>query len=284
MRVFIAVDMEGATGVTCWDHVDPKGAEYNRFRHLLTADVNAAIEGALAGADGAIETILVSDGHWNGGNVLIEELNPRAELNSGMISPFSMVEGIQDGRSDIAMFVGYHAMIGTQDAILDHTWSSTRVANLWLNDRLVGETGLNSAVCGAFGVPVLMLSGDQSVCREAESWIPGIETAIVKRAQGRTAAQCLPPAASGALIRGAAERAVRRWMRQPQGEHSPAPVRVSVPVKIKVQFAFSHMADSAILLPGARRIDGRTIEFESGDVPNAYRSFRAAVTLANVQA
>ncbi|MCE5256556.1 MAG: M55 family metallopeptidase [Spirochaetaceae bacterium] len=283
MKLFIAVDMEGATGVTCWDHVDPKGAEYNRFRHLLTADVNAAIEGALAGAGGAIDRILVSDGHWNGGNVLIEELNPEAELNSGMISPFSMVEGIQDGHWDIAMFVGYHAMIGTRNAILDHTWSSTRVANLWLNGALVGETGLNSAVCGAFGVPVLMISGDQAVCGEAANWIPGIETAVVKQAQGRTAAQCLPPSVSGAVIRNAAEKAVRGYLGL-EGGVVPAPVIVAAPVSISVQFAFSHMADSAILLPGAKRLDGRTVEFTSPDVPTAYRSFRAAVSLANVQA
>ncbi|HOV95063.1 MAG TPA: M55 family metallopeptidase [Spirochaetales bacterium] len=285
MRLLLSVDMEGATGVTCWDHVDPKGAEYNRFRHLLTADVNAAIEGALAGAGGSIEKVLVSDGHWNGGNVLIEELNPMAELNAGTISPFSMVEGVQEGDCDAAIFVGYHAMIGTQNAILDHTWSSRCVANVWLNGRLVGETGLNAAVCGAFGVPVLMISGDSAVCEEAKAWIPGIETAVVKWAHGRTAARCLPPSKTGALIKSAAERAVRRWVASqeaPAAPSLPAPLRVTAPVQIRVQFAFSQMADSAALLPGARRVDGRLIEFESPDMPTAYRSFRAAVSLANV--
>ena len=284
MRLLLSVDMEGATGVTCWDHVDPKGAEYNRFRHLLTADVNAAIEGALAGAGGSIEKVLVSDGHWNGGNVLIEELNPMAELNAGTISPFSMVEGVQEGDCDAAIFVGYHAMIGTQNAILDHTWSSRCVANVWLNGRLVGETGLNAAVCGAFGVPVLMISGDSAVCEEAKAWIPGIETAVVKWAHGRTAARCLPPSKTGALIKSAAERAVRRLAASEEAPASPLPtaLRVAAPVQIRVQFAFSQMADSAALLPGARRVDGRLIEFESPDMPTAYHSFRAAVSLANV--
>ncbi|HWQ10744.1 MAG TPA: M55 family metallopeptidase, partial [Holophaga sp.] len=88
MKLLIAVDMEGATGVVSWDHVDPKTAEYQRFRHLLTADVNAAIEGAL---EAGFDEIAVSDGHWNSGNVLIEELNPVARLNTGTPSPFSMV-------------------------------------------------------------------------------------------------------------------------------------------------------------------------------------------------
>ncbi len=284
MRLLVSVDMEGATGVTCWDHVDPKGTEYNRFRHLLTADVNAAIEGALAGAGGSIEKVLVSDGHWNGGNVLIEELNPVAELNAGTISPFSMVEGVQEGDCDAAIFVGYHARIGTPNAILDHTWSSRCVANVWLNGRLVGETGLNAAVCGAFGVPVLMISGDSAVCEEAKAWIPGIETAVVKWAHGRTAARCLPPSKTGAVIKSAAERAVRRLAASEEAPASslPTALRVAAPVQIRVQFAFSQMADSAALLPGARRVDGRLIEFESPDMPTAYRSFRAAVSLATV--
>ena len=274
MKLLIAVDMEGATGVVCWDQVDPKTADYQRFRHLLTADVNGAIEGAL---EAGISDIVVSDGHWNSGNVLIEELNPQARLNSGTPSPLSMVQSAQDG-IDAAFFVGYHARIGTANAILDHTWSASRVANVWLNGRLAGETGLNGAVCGAYGAPVLLVTGDQAVAAEAQDWIPGIETAIVKTACGRFAAQCLPPEQTQRLIRGAAQRAAKRFL-DGQG---PQPIRTSLPVTIRLEFTNCQMVDMACLLPGAVRLDGRSIEFEAPDMPSAYLRFRAAISLAGV--
>jgi len=272
MKLLIAVDMEGATGVVAWEHVDPKAQEYQRFRRLLTGDVNAAIEGAL---EAGIRDIQVSDGHWNSGNVLIEELNPAARLNTGTPAPFSMVQGAQEG-IDAAFFVGYHARVGTANAILDHTWSSSRVANAWLNGRLMGETALNGALCGAFGAPVLLVTGDQSVAAEAGEWIPGIETAIVKRACGRSAAQCLAPAETQPLIRGAALRAARRFL---AGE-GPAPLRAGTPVTIRLEFMTSQMVDMASLLPGAVRLDGRVLEFTAPDMPSAYQSFRAAIGLA----
>lgn len=272
MKLLIAVDMEGATGVVSWDHVDPKTAEYQRFRHLLTADVNAAIEGAL---EAGVEDIQVSDGHWNSGNVLIEELDPHARLNTGTPSPFSMAQGAQEG-VDAAFFVGYHARVGTLHAILDHTWSASKVANAWLNGRLMGETALNGALCGAFGAPVLLVTGDQSVAAEAQDWIPGIETAVVKTACGRYAARCLTLAETQPLIRDAARRAVKRF----QDGQGPQPLKVTDPVTIRLQFVSSQMGDMASLLPGATRLDGRTVEFTAPDMPGAYQMFRAAVSLA----
>src|SRR5512138_3122292 len=94
MKILISVDMEGVTGVTTWDQVTPGQAEYARFRRLMTGDVNAAIRGAFAGG---AEQVIVSDGHWNGSNILVEELESRAVLNSGSPSPFSMVQGIEQG-------------------------------------------------------------------------------------------------------------------------------------------------------------------------------------------
>ena len=274
MKLLIAVDMEGITGVVNWDQVTPGTAEYQRFRRLMTADVNAAVEGALAAG---VEHIQVADGHWNSGNILIEELNPRARLNTGTPTPFSMVQGVQNG-VDAAFFIGYHARVGTPNAILDHTWSSVRVANLWINGRLAGESGLNAAVCGHFGAPVLLVSGDQSVAAEATDWIPGIETAIVKQAAGRFAASCLAPALSQRLIRISAERAVRRFM----AGDGPQPLKVGLPVTLRVELVSTQMADMAALVPGVARLDGRTLEFTAADMPAAYWTFRAVISAANV--
>jgi D-amino peptidase len=126
MKILIAVDMEGITGVTTWDQVTAGHTEYARFRTLMTEDVNAAIRGAFDA--GATETI-VADGHWNGSNILIEDLDRRARLNSGSPSPLSMMQGI-DESVDAVFFIGYHARNGSPNAILDHTWSSRTVANV----------------------------------------------------------------------------------------------------------------------------------------------------------
>lgn len=272
MKVLIATDMEGISGVVHWDQVNPDHAEYARFRKVMTGDVNAAIRGAFAaGAD----EVVVTDGHWNNRNILIEELDPRAGLNAGGPSPLSMVEGVDTGVAAV-MFVGYHARVGSQNAILDHTWSNSRVANLWLNGRLVGEIGLNAAVCGHFGVPVIMISGDQTACAEATELFGRVEVAVVKHATGRMAAECLPPEVAQQKIREAAARAVNRL----KAGGAPEPFHLQAPITIAIEFVHSEMADRAALLPGARRAEGRRVEFTADDMPAAYRAFRAMVALA----
>ena len=272
MKILIAVDMEGITGVVDWKHVDSTHAEYQRFRHVMTADVNAAVAGvAAAGAD----EILVADGHGYGKNILIEELDSRARINSGTPSPFAMVQGADTG-VDAAMFIGYHAHMSTENAVLAHTWSSERVSNVWLNGKMVGEIGLNASLCGSFGVPVLLLSGCRAACNEAQEWIPGIEVVPVKVASGRQAAECLPPGVTQPMICQAAERAVNAF----KVGRSPAPLQVDLPVRITIEFLNTAMADGASLMPYFKRLDGRRIEFQADSMPDAYRLFRAAISLA----
>lgn len=272
MKLLIACDMEGISGVVNWDQVDPSNPEHKRFCKIMTADVNAAIQGAASA--GATE-FLVADGHWNSTNILLEELDPRARLNSGSPSHLSMVQGVDSG-VDAALFIGYHARVGSLNAILDHTWSSIRVNNLWLNGRLVGEFGLNSAVCGHFGVPVLMVTGDQTVCAEAKEWVQGVYTAVVKKAVGRFSAECLPIAVSQQLIRDTAEKAVRQF----QVTKSPAALKIKTPVKLELEMVSTQMADMAVLLPGAQRVDGRKLVYEAEDMFKAYLAFRGMVALA----
>lgn len=271
MKILIAVDMEGITGVTTWDQVTPGHAEYARFRKLMTQDVNAAIRGAYeAGAD----QVIVADGHWNGSNILVEELDPRARLNSGSPSPFSMMEGI-DETVDAVFFVGYHARNGSPYAILDHTWSSKTVANVWLNNMLTGEYGLNAAVAGHFGVPVIMVSGDQTACAQMSELFGDIETAIVKQASGRYAAECLSPQVAQGLIYEAACRAVERLA---EGDVND-PFVLDPPIRVTVEFFTSDMADRACQLPGTQR-EGTRVTIIAQEMEAAYNGFRALVTLA----
>jgi len=271
MKILIAADMEGITGVVHWDQVNQAHPEYARFRRLMTADVNAAIRGAFMG--GADE-VVVTDGHGFGRNILIEELDSRARLNSGTPAPLSMVQGVDQGVGGV-IFVGYHARIGTENAILEHTWSDERVYGLLINGQPYGEIGLNGGVCGHFNVPVIMISADQAACAEAAGLFPGIETLVVKTATGRMTAELLTPACTQEKIEAGTRQAV---VRLKQGQ-APAALKVASPVTLTVEFVQSEMADQAALLPGARRV-GRRLEYTAGDMPAAYQAFRALLQLA----
>ena len=272
MKILIAADMEGITGVVHWDQVMPSHPEYARFRKLMTADVNAAIRGAFAGGAASVS---VTDGHNNSRNILIEELDPRAVLNSGTPMPLSMVHGVDQG-VDAVFFVGYHARIGAKEAILDHTWSDERVCNLWVNGKLFGEAALNGAVCGHFNVPIIMISGDQTACAEARDFFGDVETAVVKKAIGRMAAECHPPAVTAKLIEEAAERAVRRLA----AKKVPAPFKLESPIMMVVDFVQSEMADKAMTMPGSKRLEDRKVEYVADDMVTIYRAFRTLLALA----
>jgi D-amino peptidase len=271
MKILIATDMEGITGVTNWNHVDPNHPDYPRFRRLMTADVNAA---ARAVCSAGVNEILVIDGHAYGTNILIEELDPCAHLICGDYTPLAMIQGVDQG-VDGVIFVGYHARAGSRNAILDHTWSSKRVANLWLNDILVGESGLNGALAGHFNVPVLMLTGDQIACAQASELLGDIETVVVKTALSRMAAECLPPQVTDELIHKAASQAINRLK---QG-NAPKPFVIPPPVHVTLDFFNSDQADQASILPGSTRVDGRRLTFTADDMLAAYLAFQAALNL-----
>jgi D-amino peptidase len=271
MKILIATDMEGITGVVNWDQVTPGHFEYPRFRKLMTQDVNAAIKGAFEG--GATE-VVVADGHWYGTNILIEELDPRARLNSSTSAPFAMLQGIGEEVNGV-IYVGYHARQGSQNAVLDHTWSSKCVANLWLNETLVGEFGLNGALAGYFGVPVIMVTGDQTACAQTVELLGQMVSVVVKQATGRTSAECLGPEITSKLIADGARRAVQNLKRQTVAE----PFILDLPILVTVDFMTSDMADRAMRVPGTQREDTR-VSLEVPDMVTAYMLFRSLVALA----
>ncbi len=264
MRVLIAVDMEGISGVVHWDHVKPGHYEYDRFRQIMTDEVNAAIDGAL---DGGATSVVVTDGHNDGRNILIERLHAPARLNSGSPAPLSMVEGVQG--SDVVFFVGYHARANTADAILCHTWTD-QVRGVWLNDREVGEIGLNAAVCGSFGARVALLTGDRAAVQEAIDLLGPIESVVVKTAHGRMSAECLPVEETHTAIRHAAAHAMVRQV---------PPLIIHPPIQLRVELARPDQIDRALRVPGTKRIDGVTIQWIGDDMLSAYHAFRAIAGL-----
>lgn len=274
MRVYISVDMEGVAGVVHEDQTDPidprHAGEYNRFRRLMTSEANAAVEGALAA--GATR-VLVNDSHWLMRNLIAEELHPAAELLSGGPKLHSMVEGVELG-FDAAMFVGYHAMAGTARAVIDHTYTSI-VHQVRLNGRPAGELAINAALAGTYGVPIVMVSGDQALAAEAKELLgDGVEAVVVKHAVGRFAARSVSPAESCRRIREGALATLRRLHK---------PLELDPPIRLEVEFALSHMADMAELVPGSVRTGGRTMEYVHDDYREVFRAWRALYNLAGVQ-
>jgi D-amino peptidase len=166
--------------------------------------------------------------------------------------------------------------MGSQNAILDHTWSDERVSNLWINGRVFGESGLNGGVCGHFNVPVIMISGDQTVCAEAQDFFGDVETAVVKKAIGRMAAECFPPAVTARLIEDAAKRAVKKLAKK----KSPKPFKVEAPITMVLEFMQSEMADKAMIMPGVKRLEGRKVQYVAEDMVMIYFAFRTLLALA----
>jgi D-amino peptidase len=271
MRVYVSVDMEGVAGVVHEDQTDPTdprhAAEYNRMRRLMTAEANAAIEGALAAG---AERVLVNDSHWLMMNLLAEDLHPTAELLSGGTKARSMVEGVEEG-FDAALFVGYHARAGIGHAIIDHTYTS-RVHEARLNGRPVGELAVNAALAGTYGVPVALVSGDQALAAEAHELLgAGVETVIVKHAVGRFAARSVAPSVACRLIRDGTIAALGR-------RHEP--FQLPAPIRLEVDFALTQMADMAELVPGSVRTAGRTVTYTHDDYREVFRAWRALYNLA----
>jgi len=268
-KVFISIDMEGISGIVSGDETGGETGEYLVGRRLMVGDLNAAIEGILeAGA----EEIVVADAHGGKRNLPPEDVHEAAILMRGSPRPFEMMEGISS-EFDAAMFVGYHARMGCPKAILCHTYSGGTVESIHMNGVEVGETGLNAALAGHYGVPVVFVSGDDAVAEEAKAILPNITTAVVKWAVSRQAAKCLHPRKARELIKQKATEAL-------QNAKKAKPFVFKPPVELRLRLFNPTMADAAEVLPTIERIDGTTIRGTYSDYPSAYRAARAAISLA----
>lgn len=282
VKVLISVDMEGISGVatrretaTGWPAGAGKGNDYERARSWMTADANAAIAGACSA--GATD-ILVVDAHDGMLNLIWEDLDPRAELIRGYENrDGAMIEGI-DRSCDAVFFVGYHARAADGRGVLSHTF--TGPDTLWdvrLNGTPASEARFNAALAGQYGVPVALVTGDDIICDETRSWLPTVETAVVKYAIDRYTARCLAQATALERIRVAAGRAVQRV-----GEM--APFTLTVPIKLDMVLGDSSMASAAASIPGVVRCDERTVTYTAATAQDAYNVCRVALVLAGAVA
>jgi D-amino peptidase len=205
-------------------------------------------------------------------NIIPEELHEQAELLTGSPKPMFMMQGI-DSSFKAAFFVGYHAMRGASPSILEHTYNSRVVYDLFINGKQMGETGVNGAIAGYHGVPVAMVTGDSELADEAKSFFGRIVTVAVKKAASRTSACCLSPAKARQAIREGAVKALNQVDRL-------KPFIIESPLDLKVVFINPGLAEIAGLIPGSERVDSRTPRYRSKNLLEAYRAFLAMIMLA----
>lgn len=252
-RIYVLCDLEGVSGVVSFDaDCAPDGPNYRRSIRLASEELNALIRGLREGGAGEI---LVVDGHGPGG-LDVEAIREEVDLLLGrpIRPPFEMDKGW-----DALVLFAHHAMEGTEGANLAHSWSHKGIEECRLNDRPIGEIGWYIYLAGYFGMPAILITGDDKACAEARGYVPQIEAAVVKVGLNKTAAICKPPPVARKIIREAARRAMGK-LREIE------PVRLDPPYRAVRRYREAELADRFCSShPWAERVDERTVAVESDD-------------------
>jgi D-amino peptidase len=271
MRVLISADMEGATGVTWPADVEPGTDQWQRCRRMFTSDVNAAVAGFFrAGAD----EVLVNEAHSTMRNLLLEQLDRRAVMLTGRHKELSMVEGIQQPAVEAVVFLGYHAAAGAE-GVLAHTYLANSITSVRVNNELGSEGRLNSYVAAEFGVPVVLVTGDDRTCADAAAYAPQALTVAVKECVSRYAAICKPPEETAAAITAAAEQAAKLAGRQQAGGAGTAADGYTVEIEVDA----AQLAQAAAIVPTVRRTGDRTVSYHSPTAWDMIRCFKTVTTM-----
>ena len=261
VKIFISVDMEGIGGIGTSAMTSTGGKDYDTGRKLMTAEVNAVV--AAIFEVGSSE-IVVNDSHGDMQNLLHTQLDARVEYIQSNIKPLGMVQGL-DGTFDGIIFIGYHAMAGTENGFLAHTGAGV-VKGLWLNGTEVGEGGLNTYFAGSIGVPVLMASGDKTFIEEIKKLI-NPRTVVTKEAIGTSAAKLLHPDVVTKALQAQVKVALKDI-----GKVKPLSVQGAIEFKIEVDTPTR--ADVAMSIPGMKRVDGYTVSYQAKNMEEAYKLIR----------
>ena len=269
VKVFIISDIEGVAGIVKGAQTGPKGDAglFQEARKLYTEEINATVRGAKAA--GATE-IVVMDCHGAGNgytfnSLIAEDLDPACEfvVQDEWTEYTDFLEQGVDG----ALFVGMHARAGVADGVLNHTISGPNFQNLWFNDTLVGETGINAALCGTWGCPVLMVTGDQAACREATELLGDrLTTVQVKQGTGVESARSLVPARARELIEAGVKQAL-------QDLEAVAPYDPGKPCEIKVEYKWTDPVAKLRHRHGVEIVDDRMIVSRADDWWTAWKQF-----------
>ncbi len=255
MKVYISCDMEGITGIPSWRAASSDKPNYAEGRRLMTGDVNAAVAAAF---DAGATEVWVKDAHGSAHNLLVEDVDDRAQVIQGWAETPLMVAGI-DESFDVAVLLGYHARAGTPDGLMCHTFSGG-FRNVRVNGTVIGETGLSALHAGRYGVPVVAVTGDEALCREARELMPWVATAAVKWGLARESARLLGTGPARKLLRDAVSAGL-----DAARSGSVRALRLDEPLRVEVDLAQAVEAHRLVQLHGARRLSAATVAFEVPD-------------------
>jgi D-amino peptidase len=267
VRVHIISDIEGVAGVVRWGQTGGDLPLYQEARSLYTEEINAAVRGAKAG--GATE-IVVMDCHGAGGNydfnsLVAADLDPDCEFV--IQTEWTEYTGFLEEGCDAALFVGMHAMAGTPDGVMSHTVSGQAWQSLKFNGTLVGETGINAALCGNWGCPVLLVTGDSATCTEARALLgDGLTTVQVKTGIGRYSARSLAPVKARTLIEEGAKQALKDLK-------AVAPYEPGKPCEIEIRFTTADRLVEYRNRKGVEQVDALTLVSKAADWWTAWSQF-----------
>jgi D-amino peptidase len=267
MRVHIISDMEGVSGIVKWEQVSGGEAMYEEGRRLYTEEINAAIRGARAA--GARE-IVVMDCHgagkgWSFNSLIPDQLDPSCEYV--VQEEWTEYTAFLEQGCDAALFVGMHARAGTPLGVMNHTVSGQAWRNLWFNGTLVGETGINAALCGNWGCPVLLVTGDRAVCEEAKELLgAGLTAVAVKEGTGTFGARQIPALRARERIEAGAKQALQKL-------DAVAPYDPGRPSEIEVEFTTAAAAKEYRRKPGVETVDPRKVVVRDDDWWRAWQKF-----------
>ena len=264
----ISADMEGATGVTWTADVEVGTEQWQRFRKMFTGDVNACVAGLFAGG---ATGVLVNEAHSSQRNILLEDLDTRARMLTGRHKPLSMMQGIDSG-VDGVVFLGYHAAAGLE-GVLSHTYLPNQITGVFLDGVRASEGRLNSALAAEYGVPVLLVTGDDLTCVDAGEYDPNARTVAVKECVSRYAAICTPPAETAKMIEAAAQESMVRAGRFDAGSVSEH--------RIEVEFDAAHLAAAAAVVPTVEQLDVRRVGFDAVSMTAAMKAFKVVTAIAS---
>jgi len=260
-KVFISADMEGISGISASDQLSAAGAEYNRSRKMMADDVNAAIRGARAGG---ATTIVVNDSHGTMRNLRLEDLAPEVSLISHSFKKSGMMEGLDD-TFDAVIFVGYHAKAGHPGGLFAHTGSGV-VRDVRVNGTSMGEGGLNTLVAAWYGVPVVLVTGDDVAVKQVAEIATSARTVAVKRAINPRAVELRPFKDVHADIERAARDGVAAARKFPPRRESS--------YRVEVQFQDVAIPEVAENMPTMQRTAPDTIAFTQDTMPKALTLIR----------
>jgi D-amino peptidase len=267
MRVHVISDMEGVAGIVNADQTNAGKPLFEEGRKLYTQEINAAVRGAKAA--GATE-IVVMDCHGAGegftfNSLIAEDLDPACEYV--VQQEWTGYTGFLEEGCDAALFVGMHARSGTRDGVLNHTVSGVDWHNLSFNGTLVGETGINAALCGTWDCPVLLVTGDEAVCREATELLgEGLTTVAVKQGLGLRTARMVTPVRARELIEEGARKALSELS-------AVRPYDPGKPCEIKVEYKSTSPPQKLRFQPGIEFPDDRTLVSRADDWWSAWKQF-----------